>query len=77
MGCGYRDDPLLAVMYVIYACSCTVAGDSWIEVDESLSEQLLPVEVEEDDLSVTGSITSELSSITSSTTNSVNGGSYR
>lgn len=55
-----------------------VAGGSWIEVDESLSEQLLPADDEEgDDLSVTGSITSDLSSITSSSAASLNVGNYR
>ena len=55
------------------------AGDSWIEVDESLSEQLLPAEDEDDEeLSVTGSISSsELSSVSGSTTSNVNGGNYR
>ena len=55
------------------------AGESWIEVDESLSEQLLPAEDEDDDeLSVTGSISSsELSSVSGSNTSSVNGGNYR
>lgn len=49
----------------------------WLEVDKSFSEQLVVAGEEEDEISVTGSLTSDLSSITKGTTVSVSGGTYR
>ena len=59
-----------------------VAGDSWIEVDESLSEQLLPADDEEsDEISVDSSISgSELSigsSINTLSSSTASNGNYR
>lgn len=55
------------------------AGESWIEVDESLSEQVLRVDEDEEDEN--GSISSDLSSANSSAgasaSGGVNGGGYR
>ena len=44
-------------------------------MDESLSEQLIQADEDEDDVSVTGSMTSDLSSITNPSLTSLNGGS--